>query len=98
MAHVHSYGATLLNNKTENEAISYLLASEPSLRVPTKVERKKVMEVLNLPKNYSRAFDLIQLPAGSAEIFSVAPENWRLIELKTTKKKLLQNPTGFFFG
>ena len=95
---MHSYGATLLNNKTESEAVRYLLAAEPSLRVPSKEERKKILMVLNLPKTFARAFDLVQLPGDATDIFAVSPDKWRLIELKTTKKKLLANPIGFFFG
>jgi len=99
VAKTHSYGATLLNNATESEAIQYVLNANPSLKRPTKDERRKILEILGLPRSFARAFDLVLLPSADiSEIMAVSPEALKLVELKTTKKKLMENPTGFFFG
>lgn len=99
MATSHSYGATLENNKTENQAVQFLLAQNPCFRVLSKDERKKLLSSLGLESSFSRAFDLVRVPSAEViDIFSVPVENLILIELKTTKKKLINNPAGFFFG
>lgn len=99
MAHDHSYGATLKNNKTENAAIDFLLASEPRFRKPSALERKDILKRFGLPATFSRAFDLVLLPSvGMANIQSASLDQLVLVELKTTQKKLDNNPSGFFFG
>ncbi len=99
MAHEHSYGATLKNNITETSAIGFLLASNACFRQPTNSERKEILKRLGLPRSFFRAFDLVLLPTtNSDDILSVPLEQIVLIELKTTRKKLVHNPEGFFFG
>lgn len=99
MAHEHSYGATIKNNKTENLAVDFLLDSDKRLRRPNKEERREILKRFELPATFSRAFDLVLLPlADSGGILSVSKEQLTLIELKTTQKKLINNPSGFFFG
>lgn len=99
MATVHSYGATLKNNKTENEAVMFLLAQNPCFRRPDKEERKKILAALGLAASFSRAYDLVLLPSPDIkDIMTVPAERLVLVELKTTKKKLMNNPAGFFFG
>ncbi len=99
MAHEHSYGATLKNNKTENLAVDFLLSADKRFRQPTKEERKEILKRFGLPTTFSRAFDLVLLPlSDSKDIFSTPLEQLILIELKTTQKKLGNNPSGFFFG
>ena len=98
MAKAHSYGATLKNNKTETDAIQYLLQSNPRFRLPTKEERKEILKRLDLSPSFSRAYDIVLLPEGSGDIMSVSPDKWILIELKTTQKKITVLPGGFFFG
>lgn len=102
MAFDHSYSITLENNKSEKEAINYLLETDPRFLLPDKVSRQKILEILNIDKKYSRAFDLIILNSKShrnAETLNITnAEDVILVELKTTKKKLLKLPFGFFFG
>ena len=99
MAHEHSYGATIKNNKTENSAVDFLLLSDNRFRQPTKEERKELLIRLGLPTTFARAFDLVMLPkADYVDILKVPLEEIILIELKTTQKKLPENPHGFFFG
>jgi len=99
MANEHSYGATLKNNVTENSAVEFLLSSDTRFRQPTKQERKEILTRLNLPMTFSRAFDLVLLPTQSnTGILDTPVEELILVELKTTQKKLMNNPEGFFFG
>lgn len=99
MAHEHSYGATLKNNKTETSAVDFLLVSNACFRRPSKEERKEILKRFELPPTFSRAFDLVLLPSrGCTDITSTPLEQIILIELKTTQKKLINNPDGFFFG
>lgn len=99
MAHQHSYGATIKNNITETSAVDFLLESDAHFKKPSKEERKEILRRLDLPMTFSRAFDLVLLPMVSGmSIMDVPFEQIVLIELKTTQKKLVNNPDGFFFG
>ena len=57
--------------------------------------------MLGIDRRFSRAFDLVLIP-GFTNLNEVIrlnkTEEITLIELKTTKKKLENLPTGFFFG
>jgi hypothetical protein len=96
-----SYTITLENNKSEKEAISFLLSSNVNFLNPDKDSRKLIMEMLGIDRRFSRAFDLVLIP-GFTNLNEVIrlnkTEEITLIELKTTKKKLENLPTGFFFG
>ncbi|MEM9549275.1 MAG: hypothetical protein AAGA77_25035 [Bacteroidota bacterium] len=96
-----SYSITLKNNESEKEAIQFLIDKDHSFLNPSKESRKLVMELLNLVKRNSRAFDLILIPGQSNlnEIIKLKQnDKITLVELKTTKKELPNNPAGFFFG
>jgi hypothetical protein len=101
MANNHSYTITLDNNKSEKEALTFLIESDINFLNPDKESRKIIMELLGIDKKFSRAFDLILIP-GHTNLDQVIKlkrlEDIVLIELKTTKKKLVNLPTGFFFG
>ena len=101
MANNHSYTITLDNNKSEKEALTFLIESDINFLNPDKESRKIIMELLGIEKKFSRAFDLILIP-GHTNLDQVIKlkkvEDIVLIELKTTKKKLVNLPTGFFFG
>ncbi len=99
MAHEHSYSATIKNNKTETSAVDFLLASDARFRQPSKEERKEILARFGLPATFSRAFDLVLLPlSNDIGILNIPVEQLILVELKTTQKKLVNNPDGFFFG
>lgn len=59
------------------------------------------MELLKIDKKFSRAFDLILIP-GHTNLEKIIELDQTsdiiLVELKTTKKRLDNNPRGFFFG
>lgn len=101
MASKQSYEITIKNNNTEKEAISFLLESDPSFIVPDKESRKAILEHFGLSSKFIRAFDLIQVKGHTSDEnkFLLKPDdNITLIEIKSTKKKLENNPYGFFFG
>ncbi|MFT7156165.1 MAG: hypothetical protein ACI8Q1_001170 [Parvicella sp.] len=101
MGRQHSYTITLDNNTSEKEAIQYLIDSDKNFINPDKESRKLIMELLGIEKKFSRAFDLILIP-GHTNIEKIIELDQTseiiLVELKTTKKKLENNPRGFFFG
>ena len=98
MASSHSYGATLVNNQTEQDALSYVLASDAHYHRPTKEERAMVMQLFGLNKSFARAFDLIMWRTEPKPFAEATRDDMVLVELKTSKKFLPGNPAGFFFG
>ena len=101
MASHKSYSITLSNNRTEKAAIDYVMSADKTLLNPSKNSRKAVLEILELPPTFARAFDLIRVPGHintESEITAVDKNAITLIELKTTQKYLPSAPKGFFFG
>jgi len=101
LASEYSYKITLNNNETEKEAIAFLINNDSSFIEPDKESRKKILNILGLNKRFIRAFDLIQVKGhtNSENEFIINEDSEiTLIEIKSTKKKLKNNPYGFFFG
>ena len=100
MAKLHSYTITRDNNITENEALEYLLQKDTDFIRPTIESRKLLMQMFDIDKKYSRAFDLVYIKnSGKNNSITIDDkESLIFIELKTTKKYLPNNPKGFFFG
>ena len=62
MAHEHSYGATIKNNKTENIAVNFLITFDACFRQPNKEERKeKVKEVIKMVGLEGREKDKVKI-------------------------------------
>ncbi len=78
--------------------MQFLLAQNSRLKLPTTKERREILDNLNLAASFSRAYDLVLLPPGKTRISDVVPGRLVLVELKTTRKQLENNPNGFFFG
>ena len=102
VARAHSFKITLSNNKTEKEGLDYLLASEPEWFLPTSKGRKDILRTFGLDPKYARAFDLVWVKGkrrhDGEEWVVASTDELVFIELKTTKKRLPNNPFGFFFG
>jgi hypothetical protein len=101
MSSQHSYTITLENNLSEKEAINYLLESDENFILPTKKSRRELMEFLNIDRKYIRSFDLVLISGHNNQEKAIKLNNRNsitLIELKTTKKKIINMPFGFFFG
>jgi len=101
MAHAGAYTITLSNNKAEKEAVAFLLAADRRFLAPDLTSRKMLLDKLGLDRHFGRAFDLLILNKPAANLESLDLKDLQAItfvELKTTKKKLPENPKGFFFG
>ena len=101
MAYSHSYTITIDNNISEKEAINYLLKTDLNFINPDKESRKRLLELINIDKKFSKAFDLILIPGFTSLFEIIELENFdqiTFVELKTTKKFLPELPKGFFFG
>ncbi|HMT07738.1 MAG TPA: hypothetical protein PKA82_07010 [Pyrinomonadaceae bacterium] len=103
MARAHSFEITVSNNKTEKLGIDYLIANETGFFYADKDTRKQILNLLDLPLGFARAFDMIYIPRYvgtfvTDEVIAANIDEIILVELKTTKKYLPENPKGFFFG
>ena len=101
MANAHSFTITLSNNQTESEGLAIVLGASRDLFVPDKHGRKEILKHLGLDNKFLRAFDLVRIAGANADSNTLPisdPKDISLIELKTTKKRLPDNPHGFFFG
>jgi hypothetical protein len=99
MASIQSYTITLKNNQTESDARVLLAKLDPGFIVPSRSLKQEILRVLKLDRSFSRAFDLIHVPdTDKSDEAIIAADRFTLIELKTTKKRLKNNPYGFFFG
>jgi hypothetical protein len=81
MGREHSYTITLDNNNSEKEAIQFLIDSDKNFINPDKESRKLIMELLDIEKRFSRAFDLVLIP-GHTNIE-------KIIELNKTSEVIL---------
>jgi len=98
-----SFTITRKNNATEKEGIQYMESLGQGFFFVDKDERKRILELLDQPKNFSRSFDMISIPrlAGrklSLDTIETHIDEVTLIELKCTRAFLPNNPKGFFFG
>ncbi|MBV9217530.1 MAG: hypothetical protein JO053_15290 [Acidobacteria bacterium] len=98
-----SFTITRRNNATEKEGIQYMESLNEGFFSVDKDERKRILELLGQPRNYARSFDMIFIArlAGAALSLNTIEthiDEVTLIELKCTRAKLPNNPTGFFFG
>jgi|ERR1043166_543440 hypothetical protein len=98
-----SFTITLSNNRTEKAGIEYLIANETGFFYVDSETRKTILEMLGLPRTFARAFDMIYIPryvgtVVTEEVIQAHLEEILLVELKTTRKFLPENPKGFFFG
>lgn len=103
MSRKHSFVLTLSNNVTEKEGINYLIENHTGFFKIDLATKRELLDLLNMSHKFLQAFDLIYV---SEMVGKVADMNFIhtylediiLVELKTTKKYLPENPKGFFFG
>ena len=103
MSRKHSFILTLSNNVTEKEGVNYLMENHTGFFKIDLATKKELLNLLKIEHNFLQAFDLIYVPEMvSKEVNSnflhTYLEDIILVELKTTKKYLPENPKGFFFG
>jgi hypothetical protein len=103
MSRKHSFTLTLSNNVTEKEGVNYLIDNYTGFFKIDLSTKKELLDLLNIEHRYLQAFDLIYIPdlvgkEVNSNFIQTYLEDIILIELKTTKKYLPENPKGFFFG
>jgi hypothetical protein len=103
MSRKNSFVLTLSNNVTEKEGINFLIENYTGFFKIDLATKKELLDLLKIEHRFLQAYDLIYVPemvgkvvdAGFIQIYL---DDIILIELKTTKKYLPENPKGFFFG
>jgi hypothetical protein len=98
-----SFTITRKNNATEKEGIQYMESLNQGFFFIDKDERKRILELLDQPKNFARSFDMVHIPRLAGEELSLQAiethiNEVTLVELKCTRAFLPNNPKGFFFG
>ena len=103
MSRKHSFVITVSNNVTEKEGVNFLLENYTGFFKIDLHTKKELLDLLNVEHRFLQSFDLIYVPEMVGKISDTGfvqtyLEDILLIELKTTKKYLPDNPKGFFFG
>ena len=103
MSRKHSFVITVSNNITEKEGVNFLLENYTGFFKIDLHTKKQLLDLLNIEHRFLQSFDLIYVPEMVGKIadsgfVQTYLEDILLIELKTTKKYLPENPKGFFFG
>lgn len=103
MSGKNSFTLTLSNNVTEKEGINYLVENYSGFFKVDLITKKRLLDLLNIEYRFLQAFDLIYVPniidkVANTSFIQTYLEDIILVELKTTKKYLPENPKGFFFG
>lgn len=103
MSRKHSFTLTLSNNVTEKEGVNFLIENYTGFFKIDLATKKELLDLLKIEHRYLQAFDLIYIPdmvgkEVNSSFLQTYLEDIILVELKTTKKYLPENPKGFFFG
>jgi hypothetical protein len=103
MSRKHSFVLTLSNNVTEKEGVNYLIENYTGFFKIDLSTKKELLDLLKIEHRFLQAFDLIYIPdmvgkEVNSDFLQTYLEDIILVELKTTKKYLPENPKGFFFG
>ena len=103
MSRKHSFTLTLSNNVTEKEGVNYLIDNCKGFYNINRQTKKELLDLLEIDYKFLQSFDLVYIPDKDVEIIDsiflkASFEDVILVELKTTKKYLPENPKGFFFG
>jgi len=103
MSRKHSFILTLSNNVTEKEGVNYLIENYSGFFKIDLSTKKELLDLLKMEHRFLQAFDLIYVPdmvgkEVNSNFLQTYLEDIILVELKTTKKYLPDNPKGFFFG
>lgn len=103
MSRKHSFILTLSNNITEKEGVNYIIENYTGFFKIDLATKKELLDLLEISHKFLQSFDLIYIPNMvdkiiNADYLQTYLEDIILVELKTTKKYLPDNPKGFFFG
>lgn len=103
MSKEQSFTLTLSNNVTEKEGIKYLIENYTGFFKIDLLTKKELLDLLKIDHSFLQAFDLVYVKEMvgieiTTNFLETYLEDIILVELKTTKKYLPENPKGFFFG
>ncbi|MBI2683202.1 MAG: hypothetical protein HYX26_08325 [Acidobacteriales bacterium] len=85
------------NADRQNRGAELLQTQLPGFYLPSKSEKKKLLEILGISKRFQQTFDAIRLNVPTfADVRNA--KDFDLLEIKTTDKHLPNLPQGFFFG
>lgn len=103
MSRKKSFVLTLSNNITEKEGVNFLMENHTGFFKIDLATKKELLDLLKIDHRFLQAFDLIYVPdmvgkEVNSTFLNTFLEDIILVELKTTKKYLPENPKGFFFG
>lgn len=98
-----SFKLSLSNFVTEKQGVSYLIEKQTGFFLIDKETKRVLLDKLNISHSYLRSFDMVYIPRMEGvefkeEYIETHLDELVFVELKTTKKFLPENPTGFFFG
>ena len=91
------------NSIQQHYGVNYLIENYTGFFKIDLTTKKKLLDLLEIEYRYLQSFDLIYVPEmvgtiANSGFVQTYLEDILLIELKTTKKYLPENPKGFFFG
>ena len=100
------YTKSLDNQARERDAVGHLLGLEPRFQKPSSAIKRRILELLSLPKEGEwthQTFDLIVTTPGTPPITEENVEIYidaiALVEVKATRKAIKNTAlNGFFFG
>lgn len=103
MSRKNSFILTLSNNITEKEGVNYIIENYTGFFKIDLTTKKELLDLLKISHKFLQSFDLIYIPDMvnkiiTSDYLQTYLEDIILVELKTTKKYLPENPKGFFFG
>jgi hypothetical protein len=103
MSRKNSFILTLSNNITEKEGVNYIIENYTGFFKIDLATKKELLDLLKISHKFLQSFDLIYIPDMvnkiiTSDYLQTYLEDIILVELKTTKKYLPENPKGFFFG
>lgn len=103
MSTKESFKLSLANFVTEKQGINYLIKEQTGFFLIDKETKRSLLDKMDIPHSYLRSFDMVYIPRMKGiefkeEYIETHLDELVFVELKTTKKYLPENPTGFFFG
>lgn len=85
------------NYRGEKAGLKLLSEQLAGVHIPTKDEKKYILELLGIAKGFLQTFDALRLNVPTFAEIKTA-KDFDILEVKTTEKELPELPKGFFFG
>lgn len=85
------------NKAKQLQGLQLLKKEMPGFYVPTKDEKKKLLQIMGISKRFINTFDAVRLNVLTFTMVENA-KDFDLLEIKNSDKYLPTLPQGFFFG